>query len=443
MSAEVRPMKTNAELALAAVFAAAKPVLPGDSDVADARLAAFDSFAANGLPHRRLEAWKHTDLRTLMRDAMPLAALPDATAKIRAQDAGRILTDVGCRRLVLVDGTFAPDLSDLADLENGLTITSMAQALRAPDALVSAHLGRVVSVDDPMLALNTALMGDGLVIRVAPRVTVERPLQIVFVSTSDTPAAIFARSLLVLEADARATLIETHEGPDPSPYQANAALEMVLGEGARLDHVKIIREGAAALHIATLLADLRARARLNDFSFTTGGAVVRNQLFVRLSGEGAVADIRGASLLDGRQHGDTTLVIDHQAGGGQSRELFKAVLDGEARAVFQGKITVQPNAQKTDARMMSRALLLSQTAEADSKPELEIFADDVQCGHGSTAGALDDELKFYLMARGIPARQAEAVLIEAFVGEAVEAIANECVRDALMGATASWLRERG
>jgi Fe-S cluster assembly protein SufD len=170
--------------------------------------------------------------------------------------------------------------------------------------------------------------------------------------------------------------------------------------------------------------------------------VVRNQLFLNFDGEGTVAGIRGATLVKGTQHADTTLVANHIAPGCQSREVFKAVLDDEAHSIFQGRIVVRHGAQKTDAKMMTQALLLSERAEADSKPELEIFADDVQCGHGATAGALDDELKFYLMARGIPAAEAEALLIQAFLGEAVEGIEHAGLREALMEQVAEWLKGR-
>jgi Fe-S cluster assembly protein SufD len=443
MNIEVRHLRTHAELALADLFDAAKRSLPGDSRVAASRAAAFASFAAAGLPHRRVEAWRYTDLRNLMRDARPLAAPPDAASITRAANAGAMLAGLGCRRLVVVDGVLAPELSDLAGLESGLTVGSMGQALASGDLAVLGHLGKVFPTEDAALALNTALMGDGVVIRLAPGAIVERPIHLAFVTTGDKPAAIFTRSLAVLGNGARVMLIETHEGPERSPYQVNTALEVVIDDLAQLDHVKVTREGDAALHVASLLAALGARAHFNAFGFTTGGAVVRNQLFVRLAGEGTLARLGGASLLTGRQHADTTLVVDHAAAACESRQVFKPVLDGEARSVFQGRITVARGAQKTDARMMTRALLLSEAAEADSKPELEIFADDVQCGHGATAGTLDDELKFYLMARGIPAPEAEALLIEAFVGEAVEAIGHEGVREVLMQATRSWLGSRG
>jgi Fe-S cluster assembly protein SufD len=317
----------------------------------------------------------------------------------------------------------------------------LAQALSDGDATLTAHLGKLAPGSDVAVALNTAFMGDGAAIRIAPGATIERPLHLLFVA-SEKPAATFVRSLIVVEQGARAMLIESHEGPSGNDYQVNAALELFVGDGAHVDHVKLITEGAEALHVSTLAAAIGAHARFNSFTFTAGGAVVRNQLFLKFDGEGTVAGIRGATLLRGRQHADTTLVANHIARDCQSREMFKAVLDDEAHSVFQGRIIVRPEAQKTDAKMMTQALLLSDRAEADNKPELEIFADDVQCGHGATSGALDDELKFYLMARGIPAAEAEALLIQAFLGEAIEGIEHAGLREILLDSIAGWLKAR-
>jgi len=441
VNAEVTTIKTAAETALATAFNQARAQLPGDNAVAAQRKAAFDLFAKEGLPHRRVEDWKYTDLRALMRDAKPLASPPDAAAKARARTAGKLLGDVEARRLVFVDGAFVPELSDLAGQEAGLSIGSLADALGG-DATVAAHLGKVAPAGDVAVALNTALMGDGAVIRVAAGATIGRPLHLLFVA-ADKPAATFTRSLVVVGEGARVMLIESHEGPPGSDYQVNAAVELVVGERAHVDHVKIIGEGAQALHVSTLAAAVGAKARFNTFTFTIGGAVVRNQMFLNLDGEETVAGIRGATLIKGQQHADTTLVVNHIARSCQSREVFKTVLDGEAHGVFQGRIIVRHGAQKTDAKMMTQALLLSDRAEADNKPELEIYADDVQCGHGATAGALDDELKFYLMARGIPAVEAEALLIQAFLGEAIEGIEHAGLREALMDQVAEWLKARG
>ena len=441
MNAEVSTIKTAAETALANAFSQARTRLPGDGVIGAQRKAAFDVFAKEGLPHRRVEEWKYTDLRALMRDAKPLASPPDAAAKARAKTAGKLLGDVETRRLVFVDGAFVPELSDLAGQEAGLSVGSLADALAGGDPMVAAHLGKVAPAGDVAVALNTALMGDGAVIRVAVGATIERPLHLLFVA-AEKPAATFTRSLVVVGAGARVMLIESHEGPPGSDYQVNAAVELSVGERAHVDHVKIIAEGASALHVSTLAAVVGAKARFNAFTFTMGGAVVRNQMFLNFDGEETLAGIRGATLIKGHQHADTTLVANHIARGCQSREVFKSVLDGEAHGVFQGRIIVRHGAQKTDAKMMTQALLLSDRAEADNKPELEIFADDVQCGHGATAGALDDELKFYLMARGIPAAEAEALLIQAFLGEAIEGIEHAGLREALMDQVAAWLKAR-
>ncbi len=441
MNAGVTTIKTAAETELAQVFAQARGSLPGDDAVAAQREAAFGLFAKEGLPHRRVEDWKYTDLRALMREAKPLAPPPDAAAKALAKNAGAIVGDVETRRLVFVDGALVAELSDLANLESGLTVGSLADALSGNDPMLTQHLGKLAPAGDIAVALNTALMGDGAVIRIAPGATIERPLHLLFVA-SGKPAASFVRSLVVVERGARAMVIESHEGPPGSDYQVNAALELFVGDVAHVDPVKIIGEGADALHVSTLAAAIGAHARFNAFSFTVGGAVVRNQLFLKFDGEGIVAGIRGATLLKGRQHADTTLVINHVAPDCQSREVFKTVLDDEAHGVFQGRIIVRRHAQRTDAKMMTRALLLSERAEADNKPELEIFADDVQCGHGATAGAIDDDLKFYLLARGIPAAEAEALLIQAFLGEAIEGIEHAGLREALLDTVAAWLKAR-
>jgi Fe-S cluster assembly protein SufD len=439
MNAEVRPIKTAAETALSTAFASVKDRLPGPASL---RESAFKQFESTGLPHRRVEEWKYTDLRALMRDAKPLALPPDAAAKARAKDAGAAFAAVEGRRIVLVDGTFVPEMSDLSGLEAGLTIRSMAQALATGDKAVTERLGRVVPTDNIAVALNTAFMGDGVVIEVAAGAALARPLHLVFFNANGSPASVFTRSLAIIGKGARAMLIESHEGIPGSDHQVNTALEIEVADQAHVDHIKITGEGAGTLHLSSLMATVGAHARFNEFLFTTAAAVVRNQLFVHFEGEETVAGIRGATLLKGRQHADTTLVVDHTAGACISREVFKSVLDGESRGVFQGKIIVQPHAQKTDAKMAAHALLLSEEAEADSKPELEIFADDVQCGHGSTAGALDDDLLFYLKARGIPQKEAEALMIQAFVGEAVEGIEHAGLRDTLMDHVAAWLRTR-
>jgi Fe-S cluster assembly protein SufD len=437
MNVELRPVKTEAEQALSAAYADARATLPGKGAIVGLREDAFRNFETRGLPHRRVEEWKYTDLRALLRTAYPLAPAPDAAAHARVRNAGQILTGVDRRRLVFVDGAFAPELSDLTE-EEGLSIGSLAEALAKADPLVAGHVGKTFATEDVAVALNTALMGDGAVIKIAAGVTLRRPIHLIFAASNDKPSASFVRSLIEIENGATATIVESYDG---ASSQVNSALELVVGDDARVDYIKIAH--GRALQVASLLATIGARAIFNSFAFAADAELVRNQSFIRFAGEGTKAAIRGVSLLRGRDHVDNTLLIEHAAPHCQSREQFRAVLDGDSRSVFQGKIVVQPHAQKTDAKMLTRALLLSDTAEADNKPELEIFADDVVCGHGATAGALDPGLKFYLMSRGISEKESEALLIEAFIDETIEEIAHEGIRDALKFAALKWLGARG
>jgi Fe-S cluster assembly protein SufD len=429
--ADVRNIKTPAEQALSAAYSAARATLPGKGPVATLREQAFERFEERGLPHRRVEEWKYTDLRALMREMAPLAAAPNAAARTKAKDAGKLLAGVEARRIVFVDGAFASELSDLTP-EPGLTIGSLAEALAKGGA---PALGTAFSTDDVAVALNTALMGDGAVIDVAAHARIARPIHLVFAGTGNSAA--FVRSLIAVGEGAEVTLIEDH---DSGEAQVNAAFELIAGDHSRIDYFKLTQ--ARGLHIASLLARIGADAHFNTFAYTAGSPLVRNQSFIRFDGERTHAGIRGVNLLRGKDHVDTTLLIMHAKGHCESREQFKTVLDDEAHGVFQGKIIVAQHAQKTDAKMLTRALLLSEEAEADNKPELEIFADDVVCGHGATAGALDPALKFYLMSRGISDAEAEALLIQAFIGETVEEIAHEGIRDALMNAAIAWLRAR-
>lgn len=429
---------TDAEARLSEIFAAQQSA--GAPQLAELRTAAFDAFSRTGLPNRHDEAWKYTDLRALLRDVKPLAAPPEESATQSAGNAA-VFVGVPARRIVFVGGYFVPKLSDLGDLEKGLSVASLSEALAKGDAAATAQIGKVGKIDDPAFALNTAFMGEGVVIRVGAGACVERPIQLVFVAGA-TPATYFLRSLVVVEKGARATLIESFEGDTTQEYHVNAATEVVLEEGASLERLKIGREGCAAMHVSTFVASLAANAHLSDFGLNLSGAVLRNQSFVSLNGRGAYAGVRGANILKKKEHADATLFLDHAAERSESKALFKSVLDDASQAVFQGKILVRPGAQKTDARMMARALLLSEGAQANCKPELEIFADDVQCAHGSTVGALDENLVFYLMARGICQAEAEALLTEAFIGEVIEAVENRCMREALKALVSERLRVR-
>ena len=436
-------VKPTTDHAASDIFAAARGRLPGKGPVAEVREAAFAEFAQRGLPHRRIEEWKYTDLRVLLREVAPLAARPDADALKRASEAlAQIEVKGGCR-LVLVDGTFAPELSDLGALEKGVDVRTLHDMLESADNATRADLLRTNATTDVMVSLNAAMATDGVVIGVADDAVLTKPLHIVHVTTQPS-ASSFTRSLLQIGKGARVTLVESFVAAKGAHgYQVNDAVVLWAGEEADVQHVRLVEDARDASNISTAIVTLNGRTQYNTFSLTTGSVLSRYQAFVRFGGEGANASINGVNLLKDQQHGDATLVVDHTVPHCQSREIFRAVVDDRAHSVFQGKIIVQPDAQKTDGKMMTRALLLSDGAEADNKPELEIFADDVTCGHGATVGALDESLLFYLRARGLSEKEAQALLIQAFIGEAIESIADDGVREIVIGAGERWLAARG
>ena len=435
--------KTSNAQALGDVFAVARDRLSGSGAVADARQKAFDIFQRTGLPHRRMEDWKYTDLRVSMREILPLAAMPDHAAFARAEAALKGVVVAGARRLVLVDGVFAPQLSDLAKLEKGVSIRALRDVLETGGEGVRNRIFASASSADPMIALNTALMTDGVVIEIADGIELKLPIDIVHVSASGNSAA-FTRSLFILGNTSSATLIERFiAAKDAGDYQVHDALVVSVGNHARLDHVRLMEDARDAFNISTAFVAVGSHSHFNTFNMTSGGTVSRYQGFITCAGEHSHVATNGVNLLNGTQHGDTTLFLDHAVPNCASREVFRAVLDDRGHSVFQGRIIVKPAAQKTDAKMMTRALLLSDEAEADNKPELEIFADDVTCGHGATTGALDESLLFYLRARGLSEKEAQALLIAAFVGEAIESIVNDDLREAATATAERWLAARG
>jgi len=435
--------KNETGRALSDSFAIARDRLPGTGRVAEARSAAFEAYDRVGLPHRRLEDWKYTDLRALMREVLPLAPAPDAAALKRAAAAVKLQSIKGLRRLVLVDGVFVPKLSELDGLEKGVAVGTLRGVLESGEATLQAQLLTLDNAN-PMVALNTAMMTDGVVIQIANGVVLTQPLQIIHVATGTTPAAMFTRSLLRLGKDAGATLVESYIAADGAKtYQVHDSLVIAIGDNSRLDHVRLVEDSREAVNISSAAITLGAHAHFNTFGMTSGAAVSRYQATITFAGEGSRVETNGVNLLNGRQHADTTLFMDHAVPHCASREVFRAVADDRAHSVFQGRIIVRPHAQKTDAKMMTRALLLSDEAEADNKPELEIFADDVTCGHGATTGALDDSLLFYLRARGLSEKEAQALLIQAFVGEAIESIVNDDLRELAITAAQRWLEARG
>ncbi|MDE3174549.1 MAG: SufD family Fe-S cluster assembly protein, partial [Pseudomonadota bacterium] len=371
-----------------------------------------------GLPNRRNEAWHYTDLRAALKSAAPLAPAPDAARLAQAKAQAERTPRLGAARLVLVDGHYIAALSD--PLPAGVTaIAGAAPALEAPDAVAALNAAFAPAALRLTFAANSA-----------PGV-----LEILHLAG---PNAVYSR--LDITVAGQASVLERFEGAGAAT-QRNAVASLDLAEGARCEWTTLVGDDAG-LHLEAPLVRLAARAEFRNFALVCGGALVRRQLDVSHSGAGAKIALGGLSLIDGQRQADTTLTVRHDAPHGESREYFRHIVADEGVGTYQGKVIVAQVAQKTDGGMKSQALLLSPTAQMNNKPELEIFADDVVCGHGATVGALDAEQTFYLQARGIPRPQAEAMLLEAFGVEAIERVADEGVAEALREKLRLWLKGR-
>ena len=436
--AEIMMMKTPAETGLSELFEAAKGALPG---AVAPREEAFRLFFERGLPHRRVEEFKYTDLRALVSEAAPFAAAPTAQ-EARAALAGKTaFSGVGAIEVAIVNGYVASKPRD-GEYPEGIEILSLADALTSGHPVLSSISPVAAARDNPVYQLNSAFMSDGVVIRVAAGTSLAGPVHLRFVTTGEDALATATRVLVVIEDGASATLIESHESGDGLNHQPNDVVEIVAGDRSRMQHVRLNAEGDETLALSTLAVRLGAHVSFTSLNVVAGSSTSRHQVYVTFAGEYSKAQINGTAMIKGSQHADTTLIVDHSVPHCESRELFKTVIDGEAIGVFQGKIIVRPHAQKTDGRMMSAALLLSEGGAMNNKPELEIFADDVLCAHGATCGDLDEDLLFYLMARGLPKAEAERLLVQAFLGEALEFVENDEARETLIATVENWLTAR-
>jgi len=389
------------------------------------RAAAFARFAEAGLPTRRVEAWHYTDLRAAMADAAPVLAAPTPAdikaARLRLARRERFAPGA---QLVLLGGRYIGELSDR--LPDGVTVT------------VGAFVA--VPVADPLAALNEALSPSGCTISVARGAEIAEPITILHLASGMSDYSVYSRSAIALNAGARASFVEVFEGAQ-ARVQRHSATIMTLAKGAKARHVAVVGD-EPGLHIETHVCDLADNADLEAFGLISGGDLTRRQIFVRMTGDEAKVSLGGLALIDGDRRADTTLQVVHAAPRGTSREFYRAIVDDDAIGVFQGKIIVERAAQKTDGAMKSQAILLSPRAQMNEKPELEIFADDVVCGHGATVASLDPEQVFYLRSRGIPESDAKAMLLEAFGGESIDRIEDELLIEALRARLRAWLGSR-
>ncbi|HEX9050581.1 MAG TPA: Fe-S cluster assembly protein SufD [Anaeromyxobacter sp.] len=404
---------TPVERSLAAAFAP-RAGEPGWLD--EARRAALARFEALGLPTARHEDWRFTSLSALA----PLELAPRAPG---GEGAAALLERAPApdgARLVFVNGRYRPDLSARRGLPRGAAVTTLAEALRDTPDLVRPHLGRLARPgDQAFVAANAALFEDGAFVHLPANVAADAPIALVFLSEGAGAAfAAHPRTLVLADAGARATIEEVFLG-GAGAYLTNAVTELVLGEGASVEHVRLQLESAAAVHVSSVHAEEAAGAKLAAHAFTLGGKVSRAEIRARLAGEGSEIAANGLYMATGDQIVDNFSWVEHAVPRCTTTETFKGILDGRARGVFAGRIRVLPGAQKTVARQMNSNLLLSDDAVVDTKPQLEIFADDVKCGHGGTVGQLDDASLFYLRSRGLPEADAKSLLVWAFASEMV------------------------
>jgi Fe-S cluster assembly protein SufD len=391
-----------------------------------ARAAAFARFAAAGLPTRRVEAWHYTDLRAAMADASPiLGALKRTDIEAARSVLAKRERFASGAQIVLLGGKFIAVLSD-----------------RLPTGVFIAEGSAVVPnmVDDPLAALNEALSPPGVIIKVTCGAKVAEPITVVHLTLEPSSHSVYSRTAIVLDTEAQASFVEIFDGAHAG-VQRHAATIMTLADGARATHVAVLGD-EPGLHIETQICEVAENAKLTAFGLVSGGEVTRRQIFVRMAGVEANLSLGGLALIDGARRADTTLQVVHAAPAGTSREFFRAIVDDDAVGVFQGKIIVEKAAQKTDGAMKSQAILLSPRAQMNEKPELEIFADDVVCGHGATVASLDPEQVFYLQSRGISNNDAKAMLLEAFGGESIDRIESEPLVGALRARLAIWLETR-
>ncbi len=401
----------------------------------------FERFESLGFPTTKNEDWHFTSVAAIAEQTFhpAMVSSPDVTSEgstagmVAPADLERFnFGELGWHTFVFVNGEFSEDLSSFAGLPKDVRVTSLATAIRSGIGRPERHLGKIAAYDShAFTALNTAFIRDGAFVELQANVVVEQPIHLVFVSEGSGEAIAHPRNLIVAAPNSRATVIESYVSVRDSCYFTNAVTEISLGEGARLDHYKLQRESAKSFHVGTVQVRQARASQLHSFSFAVGGSLARTNIYTSLDGDGATCTLNGLYLTDGTQHIDNQTSIEHIAPNCPSHEVYKGVLDGRSHGVFNGKVYVHPEAQKTDGKQSNNNLLLSPSARVDTKPQLEIFADDVKCTHGATVGRLDELAMFYLRSRGIGPETARMLLTYAFAADVLEMIELEPLKKAL------------
>ncbi len=419
-------MSTSLREHIVAEHARQLPQLPGQGDswLTKTRQEALDRFTESGLPTPHQENWKYTDLRALEKQR------PQASNQLTLavdQIARYFPEQMHGHRMVFVNGYHAPELSGVGTLPTGATLLPLSQKLTTPDEALRARFNASVNGHGNALTdLNTAFVRDGVFLQLEDGIALDRPLHLLFLSTGGGMTHL--RNLIQLGRNSEAVLVEHYVGLDESLALTNVVTEARTEDGARLSRCKLQQESASTYHFGAFFLDQAANSQARLFGIDLGGQLVRNDTNSRLDGTGAEVHLHGVYAPSEKQHMDNHTRIDHLHPHGTSREIYKGVLGGQGRGVFNGKIVVHKDAQKTDSSQSSAALLLSKTARVDSKPELEIYADDVKCAHGATVGQLDETAVFYLQSRGVDEASARNILTYSFADEVIRQVGNEALR---------------
>lgn len=398
------------------------------------RTRAMQAFEAHGFPTTKNEDWHFTSPAPITEAAF--APMGPALGTVTTADLVPYLVGhAEWPTVVFVNGRYAPALSRVDALPTGVRVLSLASALHEEPTLLERHLGKLAAFDAQAFAftaLNTAMMRDGAVLHVATDTEVATPIHLLFVSDAGAEGGVsYPRNLVVLERRARATIVEQYVSLGDARYLTNSVTECVLADGATLQHYRLQREGRKAFHVGHVETSQGRDSHYVSFSFATGAALSRTNIYTTLGGEGCGATLNGLYMLDGDQTCDHQTRIEHAEPNCYSREMYKGILDGTSHGVFNGKVFVRPIAQKTDGKQTNKTLLLSDKARIDTKPQLEIFADDVKCTHGATVGKLDQVASFYMRSRGVNADTTRRLLTYAFAAEVLETIELEPLKDDL------------
>jgi Fe-S cluster assembly protein SufD len=404
------------------------------------RKTAIERFAEIGFPSRKREDWKYTNVTPIARAVFESAG--DIGAEARAEIEAIVAASAMEHALVFLNGRFAPGMSSPAPLPDGVVADGLANVLRERPELAEPFLARETAFEHCFVALNAAFQRDGAFVSLPPGCVLEEPIHLVFFSTGGAESrATHPRNLVAIGESASAVVLERYVALGDGEYVTNAVTEVTLDADAQLDFVTLECESERAFHVGTLFARLSRDARFRSHAISLCAAVARNEVDAVLEAAGAECVLNGLFMANGSRHVDNQTTIDHAEPFGTSRQLYKGILDGRSKGVFNGKVVVRPNAQKTDARQSNPNLLLSEGAEIDTRPNLEIHADDVKCAHGSTVGRLDDDALFFLRSRGIGEAEARQMLCRAFASEVIDQIPRTPLREEIARFVAARIGE--